>query len=50
MATCIKLALKCDWNFESSQNVQVWFFLNKTNGFFEKEWNFLNSPKVANLV
>ena len=49
-ATVIEFALICDWNFESSQNVQTWIFSKKTNGLFEKEGNFQNLPKVANLV
>ena len=46
----IKFASKSDWNFESSRKVQIWIFLNETDGFFEKKRKFLKSAKVANLV
>ena len=36
-ATGIKFASKSDWNFESSRKVQIWIFLNETDGFFEKK-------------
>ena len=36
-ATGIKFASKSDWNFESSRKVQIWIFLNETDGFLKKK-------------
>ena len=45
IATGIKFALKCVWTFESSRNVQIWNFLNKTDVVFEKKGIFLKTTK-----
>ena len=49
IATGFKYALKCNWNFESSQNVQIWIFLNKTDGFFEKKMKNLKITKGSKV-